>query len=58
LSQARRSPASEELCRTIMHPLSIRCGELCCGNVWKSNRTDVQDNNQMTTSSCVHLTAC
>jgi len=34
LSQARRSCASEELCRMIMHPLSIRCGELAvemCG---------------------------
>ena len=41
LSQARRSPASEELCRMIMHPLSIRCDALCCGNVWKSNRTRV-----------------
>jgi len=41
LSQARRSPASEELCRTIMHPLSIRRDALCCGNVWKSNWTRV-----------------
>jgi hypothetical protein len=58
LSQARRSPASEELCRTIMHPLSTRCDPLCCGNVWKSHRIDERINNQMTTSSCAHLTAC